>query len=564
MPSLKKIRSAEVEEKNRRKKPARQEEGKVIEAPGGEMAPLSPMAGDPVALLTSPQMAHPANASLRAQATKELQRQRGNVYVQQLMKRIRAERGSGRPLEPQVRAEMESAFGQDFGDVRVHTDAIADRLARELRATAFTTGTDIFIRSSEPSPKSSEGKRLLGHELAHVAQQQGAMIRSYIGRAGDALEREAESAGWAVIKGASITSQTPSSTPLIQRQRRIEEEEAGMITAGEEEEIVMAYRVVVNGREYYLTQEQYEAEREEAIRTLRRAITTIRNHVLSSREAHQWFLKEVHNWVGVISDIFAGVRPPSVKIWDRPEMWLSRAERAIDDGRLDYAAKCVREAEREYNERHRVWYNYREATIGGAGRVVTTLEITRDVSFAVIGAVGGAFLTPAAASLIVSAGISAGVGAGLKLAEETLTQFSEWVHGLREGFDFGQMFRNMGEAAVTNFFGSLAGGALKNLFRAQVLDEIADDVIKEIAEETGLRITIATFKTVGQRAWGEFLASVGENLVKEAMTATLRDLETGEMITPVDFSRRIARQVTTGAPGTMLKNYLKEKLLFSL
>jgi hypothetical protein len=171
MPSLKKIRSAEVEEKNRRKKPARQEEGKVMEAPGGEMALPSSMAGDPVALLTSPQMAHPANAPLRAQAVTELQRQRGNFYVQEIIERIRAEKGSGRPLEPQVQAEMEAAFGHDFGGVRVHTDSTADKLAKELGAKAFTFGKDIFFREGAYQPGSELGKGLLGHELTHVVQQ---------------------------------------------------------------------------------------------------------------------------------------------------------------------------------------------------------------------------------------------------------------------------------------------------------------------------------------------------------------------------------------------------------
>jgi hypothetical protein len=165
--------------------------------------------------------------------------------------------------------------------------------------------------------------------------------------------------------------------------------------------------------------------------------------VLSSREAHQWFLREVHNWVSVISDIFAGVVPPPVEIWDLPEIWLQGAERAIDEGLWDYAVECVQRAEREYNEQHRVWYNYWEATIGGAERAVTALETTCNVSFAVAGALGGTVLAPAGASLIVSAGISAGVGAGLKAAEEISTQMSEWAHGLREGFNFGQMFRNM-------------------------------------------------------------------------------------------------------------------------
>jgi hypothetical protein len=209
-----------VEEENRRKKSLHQEEGKVMESPGGEMAPLSSMAGDPVALLTNPQMAHPANASLRAQATKELQRQRGNFYVQQVMKHIWAEKGSGRPLEPKVRAEMESAFGQDFGDVRVHTDAAADRLARELRATAFTTGTDIFFRQGQYAPHASQGQRLLAHELTHVVQQSGsaAIITSdsSLGTADDRYEREAHTMAERAVTNRGL------STPTRMNKRRLQ------------------------------------------------------------------------------------------------------------------------------------------------------------------------------------------------------------------------------------------------------------------------------------------------------------------------------------------------------
>jgi hypothetical protein len=204
MPKYKKTRSREVEEENRRKKSLGQEEGKVMEAPGGEIAAPSPMAGDPVALLTNPQMAHPANAPLRAQAMTELQRRRGNIYVQQVMERVQAEKGSGRPLEPEVRAEMESAFGQDFGDVRVHTDAMSDRLARELGARAFTTGAHIFIRSGESSPRSSEGKRLLGHELAHVVQQQQASLRPGVSRPNEPAEQEANQVAMAVVRGEKV------------------------------------------------------------------------------------------------------------------------------------------------------------------------------------------------------------------------------------------------------------------------------------------------------------------------------------------------------------------------
>jgi len=171
MASYKKSHSEEEGEESRRKKSLRREEGKVMEAPGGEMAPPSPVAGDPVALLTSPQMAHPANAPLRAQAVTELQRQRGNVYVQQVIKRIQAEKGSGRPLDPGVREFMEPSFGYDFDSVRVHTDSFAAKTARDLGAEAFTIGKDVFFGAGKYNPGPKGGQKLIAHELTHIIQQ---------------------------------------------------------------------------------------------------------------------------------------------------------------------------------------------------------------------------------------------------------------------------------------------------------------------------------------------------------------------------------------------------------
>jgi uncharacterized protein DUF4157 len=79
--------------------------------------------------------------------------------------------GSGQPLEPTMRASMESSFGQDFGRVRIHTDEPAASAARSINARAFTTGSDIVFGSGEFSPETKSGKNLLAHELAHVGQQ---------------------------------------------------------------------------------------------------------------------------------------------------------------------------------------------------------------------------------------------------------------------------------------------------------------------------------------------------------------------------------------------------------
>jgi Domain of unknown function (DUF4157) len=77
----------------------------------------------------------------------------------------------GRPLDSATRAFMEPKFGHDFSKVRVHSDGEAEESARAVNALAYTVGHDIVFGSAQYAPSSSAGRRLLSHELTHVAQQ---------------------------------------------------------------------------------------------------------------------------------------------------------------------------------------------------------------------------------------------------------------------------------------------------------------------------------------------------------------------------------------------------------
>lgn len=74
----------------------------------------------------------------------------------------------GRPLDDAQRAAMEQRLGADFDAVRIHPDSA---LADGFGANALTWGTDIHFGTGHFQPGSTEGDRLLGHELTHVAQQ---------------------------------------------------------------------------------------------------------------------------------------------------------------------------------------------------------------------------------------------------------------------------------------------------------------------------------------------------------------------------------------------------------
>jgi hypothetical protein len=81
---------------------------------------------------------------------------------------------ASQPLAPTARADMEGRFGCDFSQVRVSTDAKADRTASGLHARAFAYGNQLVFANNQFAPHTSSGRRLLAHELAHVTQQRRA------------------------------------------------------------------------------------------------------------------------------------------------------------------------------------------------------------------------------------------------------------------------------------------------------------------------------------------------------------------------------------------------------
>lgn len=80
-------------------------------------------------------------------------------------------RGLGSSLPSAPRAFMEERFGVDFSPVRIHADSEAARMARALNAEAFTYRRDIYFGEGRYRPETTEGKKLLAHELTHVVQE---------------------------------------------------------------------------------------------------------------------------------------------------------------------------------------------------------------------------------------------------------------------------------------------------------------------------------------------------------------------------------------------------------
>ena len=118
-----------------------------------------------------------------------LQRTAGNAGVVQMLADEAAQeqdqpspvhdvigKGGGAPLDESTRTSMESRFGQDFGDVRLHTDARASASAEAVGANAYTVGNDVVFRSGHFDSSSPTGQRTIAHELSHVVQQRSGPV----------------------------------------------------------------------------------------------------------------------------------------------------------------------------------------------------------------------------------------------------------------------------------------------------------------------------------------------------------------------------------------------------
>ncbi len=88
-----------------------------------------------------------------------------------LQDKLNATSGKGASMDKDTRSQMESGFGADFGDVKIHTGNEAEEMNKTLHAQAFTHKNDIYFNEGKYDPNTSSGKHLLAHELTHTVQQ---------------------------------------------------------------------------------------------------------------------------------------------------------------------------------------------------------------------------------------------------------------------------------------------------------------------------------------------------------------------------------------------------------
>src|SRR6202008_680964 len=109
-------------------------------------------------------------------------------------------------LDQNVRAAMEWSFGAHFSKITLR-ESLAPLY---FGALAFAAGEQIYFTPGSYCPLTFFGRILLGHELAHIVQQNEG--RTPVGSAGEVrfvldekLEAEAHRAGFQAARGERVT-----------------------------------------------------------------------------------------------------------------------------------------------------------------------------------------------------------------------------------------------------------------------------------------------------------------------------------------------------------------------
>lgn len=175
----------------------------------------------------------------------------GGPLSAETAKRINASRSNGKPLELGVQRKLERGLGDNFADVRIHTDSEADVLNHRLNALAFTSRTDIYFREGTYQPNSITGRRLLAHELSHVLQQRSISQEESmtVGAAGDAYEQEADTLSSNIDARSepaeSAVDRSPQSSSSIQRSTNSTLVQRALPVAVEALEVALTATIVV-------------------------------------------------------------------------------------------------------------------------------------------------------------------------------------------------------------------------------------------------------------------------------------------------------------------------------
>lgn len=329
-------------------------------------------------------------------------------------------------LDPDTRAFMDSRFGRDFGQVRLHTDAGAANSASTINANAYTIGNDIVFGHGFYRPHTPGGRAVLAHELAHVVQQSEGYGPTPSTTPSGTTEVDADGAASRVLKGEPAAVQARSATGIA-RQAAGGQPAIAIGGATDKEKLTNAlaildsikqvgsnqFQVTLNGKLLYLTQADVNSAFQRTRSGLRSSISSIKIKAEGAIDGYneQAKVDDEHPVVSRVVKFFGDIDDPGDLIrakvfWSLQNLTMAQA--ALESHHFVMAGNYVAEAEKNAKQAQRLYQNYHEAIISTGEATITVLEYTRDASFVTLAVLATIATAGAAAGATSIAGVEIG------------------------------------------------------------------------------------------------------------------------------------------------------------
>lgn len=135
-------------------------------------------------------------------------------------------RAPGQPLSAADQELFSARFGHDFSRVRIHADDLAAQSARDVSAQAYTVGSHIAFAAGRYAPETTDGRRLLAHELAHTLQQQETLPASVALSESASREVEADRLAQSMDRGGAVPSLQAGTATLARKEEAADKAKA--------------------------------------------------------------------------------------------------------------------------------------------------------------------------------------------------------------------------------------------------------------------------------------------------------------------------------------------------
>jgi hypothetical protein len=326
--------------------------------------------------------------------------------------------GAGHALPDAHKSTLAAGLGVSLDGVRLHTDSTAADLAGSVSARAFTVGSDIYFGAGNYQPETTDGYRLLAHEVTHVVQQSGTAVAP----AGSSLsvsspdspaELEAERVADRLVVGRDATA-LETAGPSVHRDPAPATPADGASVSSPEQEQLSSSDPDINGK----TVDEVGADLGARDARYRHVIGSLKaNSEATLHDEQDWY--DNLGLMGGFIDWFNPVPKTDPARWqDVLQRWDTTAgafdavlTQPITPKTINPVGQASAEAMKQFDETYRLdaddraqYANYLQGFAQSAQTVLTVSTIVRDVAFAVAVGIVVVSLAPAVAGVLASSG----------------------------------------------------------------------------------------------------------------------------------------------------------------